>query len=128
VSAASSPQNLPSSAPPAPDRPFANRPKDHKRKPRQKRKRKTGVQVKRARARTGLAAALLDRHQIVALTGLTYPTIWGMMCRGAFPRGRVVNHKTAWLASEVEAWIAALPISRLREQLAEEKIEECQTA
>jgi predicted DNA-binding transcriptional regulator AlpA len=119
---------MPSSAVPASDRLFANKvqSKDHKRKPQQKRK--TGVQVERARARTGLAAALLDRHQIVALTGVSYPSLWKMACRGAFPKGRTLSYKTVWLKSEIDAWIAALPVSPIREQPSERTIKESETA
>jgi predicted DNA-binding transcriptional regulator AlpA len=110
--------------------PSANKPrsKGHKRKTSKPRP-ILNKQVTLARQRTGVAAALLDRHQIVALVGLSYPTVWKMMCRGAFPRGRTVRHKTMWLASEVTNWIAALPVSPIRDgQPSEQKIEECETA
>jgi len=119
-----------SSAAPAPDHlPSANKPqsKGHKRK-RSKPRPVLNKQVTLARQRTGVAAALLDRHQVVALVGLSYPTVWKMMCRGAFPRGRTVRHKTMWLASEVTNWLAALPVRRLKgDQSSEQTIEQCAT-
>jgi predicted DNA-binding transcriptional regulator AlpA len=57
---------------------------------------------------------LLGRHEIVALTGRSYPTIWSMMRRGEFPRSRIVGGKSAWLASEVQQWLTALPVRPLK--------------
>jgi predicted DNA-binding transcriptional regulator AlpA len=61
-----------------------------------------------------LPAWLLTKHQIVALSGFTYPWIWQMMMRGQFPRSRIVGGKSMWLASEIDAWLAALPIRPLK--------------
>jgi prophage regulatory protein len=57
---------------------------------------------------------LLTRHEIIALTGVTYPTIWQWMREGKFPRPRIAGGKSAWLASEVEAWLAGLPTRRFK--------------
>jgi predicted DNA-binding transcriptional regulator AlpA len=57
---------------------------------------------------------LLDRHDIVELTGASYPTIWSWMRAGTFPRGRICGGKSKWLASEVEAWMRSLPVRRLK--------------
>jgi predicted DNA-binding transcriptional regulator AlpA len=37
-----------------------------------------------------------------------------MACRGEFPRGRIVGGKSAWLASEINDWLAALPVRPLK--------------
>ena len=71
-------------------------------------------QVTAARQATKLPASLLSRHEIVALSGFTYPWLWQMMRRGLFPRGRIVGGKTMWLSTEVEAWLAELPIRPLK--------------
>jgi predicted DNA-binding transcriptional regulator AlpA len=71
-------------------------------------------QVTAARQATGLSGQLLTRHQIVALTGFTYPWIWQMMMRGEFPRSRTVGGKSMWLTSELNAWLANLPKRRLK--------------
>ena len=71
-------------------------------------------QVTAARQATKLPASLLNRHEIVALSGFSYPWLWQMMRRGLFPRGRVVGGKTMWLSTEVEAWLAELPIRPLK--------------
>jgi predicted DNA-binding transcriptional regulator AlpA len=57
---------------------------------------------------------LLDRHQVCTLTGTSYPTIWTWMRAGTFPRGRVVGGRSMWITSEIEAWLAALPVRPLK--------------
>jgi predicted DNA-binding transcriptional regulator AlpA len=71
-------------------------------------------QVTAARQATGVPAQLYGRREIVALTGLSYPTLWKMACRGEFPRARIVGGKSMWLAVEINAWLAGLPIRRLK--------------
>lgn len=73
-----------------------------------------GKQVTAMRLATGTPARLYGRREIVALTGRTYPSLWAMACRGEFPRGRIVGGKSMWLASEIEAWLAALPVRPLK--------------
>ena len=57
---------------------------------------------------------LLDRHQVCALANASYPTIWSRMRAGTFPRSRVVGGKSMSLLSEIEAWMASLPVRRLK--------------
>jgi predicted DNA-binding transcriptional regulator AlpA len=57
---------------------------------------------------------LLDRHEVCAITGTSYPTIWTWMRAKKFPRSRVVGGRTMWLTTEIEAWIAALPVRKLK--------------
>jgi hypothetical protein len=47
-----------------------------------KKKSAPAKQVTAARQATKLSASLLSRHEIVALSGFTYPWIWQMMQRG----------------------------------------------
>jgi predicted DNA-binding transcriptional regulator AlpA len=56
-----------------------------------KKKSPPAKQVTAARQATKLPASLLSRHEIVALSGFTYPWIWQMMMRGQFPRSRIVG-------------------------------------
>ena len=58
--------------------------------------------------------ALIFKPEILDITGLSYPTIWAMMRKGEFPRARVVGGKSAWLRTEIEAWLRDLPIRRLK--------------
>jgi len=57
---------------------------------------------------------LLDRQQVCAIANVTFPTIWSWMRAGTFPRSRSVGAKSMWFSSEVEAWMRALPVRRLK--------------
>lgn len=57
---------------------------------------------------------LLDRHEVCAIANVAYPTLWAWMRAGTFPRARVAGGKNQWLASEVAAWVAALPMRSLK--------------
>jgi predicted DNA-binding transcriptional regulator AlpA len=57
---------------------------------------------------------LQDKREILAITGLTYPTIWKMMRAGTFPRSRVVGGKSMWRSDEIDEWLTGLPIRRLK--------------
>ena len=57
---------------------------------------------------------LLDKHEVCAVANVTYPTLWAWMRAGKFPRGRICGGKSMWLSSEVEAWMAALPVRPLK--------------
>jgi predicted DNA-binding transcriptional regulator AlpA len=57
---------------------------------------------------------LLDRHEVCVLAGASYPTVWQWMRAGTFPRSRIVGGKSMWLSTEIEAWMAALPVRRLK--------------
>jgi predicted DNA-binding transcriptional regulator AlpA len=57
---------------------------------------------------------LLDKHDILEITRVSYPTIWARMRDGSFPRSRVLGGKSMWRSDEVEAWLAALPVRRLK--------------
>jgi prophage regulatory protein len=59
---------------------------------------------------------LLSKKQVLDRVGVTFPTIWRWMRAGKFPRARTVGDlKSVWLESEVEAWMSALPLSRLKD-------------
>jgi predicted DNA-binding transcriptional regulator AlpA len=83
-------------------------------------KRKRGVQVATARAKAAALLAtpgtvrLLDRHEVCAIAGVTYPSIWLWMREGAFPRSRVVGGKSMWLSSEIDDWLTSLPVRPLK--------------
>ena len=68
--------------------------------------------VHAARAPPGIR--LLDKPEVLEITGVTFPTIWAWMRRGEFPRSRIVGGKSMWLSTEVEAWLAALPVRKLK--------------
>lgn len=57
---------------------------------------------------------LLDKAQVCAIANVTFPTVWAWMRAGSFPRSRVVGGKSMWLSTEVDAWMAALPVRPLK--------------
>jgi predicted DNA-binding transcriptional regulator AlpA len=57
---------------------------------------------------------LLDKRDILAITNVTYPTVWSWMRAGTFPRARMVGEKSMWLSTEVDAWLSALPVRPLK--------------
>ncbi len=53
---------------------------------------------------------LMKMSEVLAETGLGRSTIYAMMNRGEFPRPLKIGGKVIrWPASEIEAWLAALP-------------------
>jgi predicted DNA-binding transcriptional regulator AlpA len=57
---------------------------------------------------------LLDKAEILIITRASFPTVWKWMQTGSFPRSRVVGGKSMWLSTEVDEWLAALPLRRLK--------------
>jgi predicted DNA-binding transcriptional regulator AlpA len=57
---------------------------------------------------------LLDKADVCAIANVSFPTIWAWMRAGRFPRSRVVGGKSMWLSTEVEQWLAKLPIRALK--------------
>jgi predicted DNA-binding transcriptional regulator AlpA len=57
---------------------------------------------------------LLDRHEVCAIASASYPTVWDWMRKGTFPRSRIVGGKSKWLSTEIDAWMAALPVRKLK--------------
>lgn len=61
---------------------------------------------------------LLSKREVVAMVGVSYPTLWSWMRRGDFPRSvRLTDGpcpRVAWFASEVQAWLRSRPRSRLK--------------
>jgi predicted DNA-binding transcriptional regulator AlpA len=65
-------------------------------------------------ARSPPSERLLSKAEVLRITGVTFPTIWAWMRQGRFPRARIVGGKSMWLASEIDGWLAALPIRPLK--------------
>ncbi len=59
-------------------------------------------------------ARLLSKAEVLYRVGVTFPTVWKWMRQGKFPRSRSLDGKSFWLASEIDAWIAALPVRPLK--------------
>jgi prophage regulatory protein len=60
------------------------------------------------------AVRLLSKREVLAITGVSYPTVWSWMRAGTFPRSRVVGGKSKWLSTEIEDWLSALPLRTLK--------------
>ena len=61
---------------------------------------------------TGLR--LLSKSEVLDITGVTFPTVWAWMRAGTFPRSRVAGGKSVWRSDEVDAWLGALPLRKLK--------------
>ena len=57
---------------------------------------------------------LLSKSDVLAIANVTFPTIWSWMRSGKFPRSRVCGGKSMWLSTEIEEWLAALPVRTLK--------------
>jgi predicted DNA-binding transcriptional regulator AlpA len=57
---------------------------------------------------------LISKPEVLDRVGVTFPTVWGWMREGKFPRCREVHGKSFWLASEIDQWIADRPVRRLK--------------
>lgn len=54
---------------------------------------------------------ILSRKQVVELTGRSATSLWRDCRNGRFPHPRSIGPgRIGWLASDVDAWIKALPI------------------
>ena len=61
-----------------------------------------------------LSNALIERDELPELVKLSLRTIEEEMRQGRFPRPRKLSgRRAAWLASDVDAWMEALPESDL---------------
>lgn len=64
--------------------------------------------------KTTTGTRLLSKPEVLDRVGVSYQTIWSWMRTERFPRSRVIGGKICWLEEEVEAWMKALPKSRLK--------------
>jgi predicted DNA-binding transcriptional regulator AlpA len=65
-----------------------------------------------------LSCRLLSKAEVLAIVGVSFPTIWSWMRAGKFPRARISgsgrNSKSVWRSDEVEQWLAQLPVRKLK--------------
>ena len=66
---------------------------------------------------------LLTRGEVLERVAMSYPTVWSKMRAGMFPRSRVVGARVCWYAHEIDAWIATLPMAKLKGDVATEETE-----
>jgi len=56
-----------------------------------------------ARAPPPLMQRLLNKYEVMTISGLSYPTLWAWMRAGKFPRSLIVGGKSMWRSSEIDA-------------------------
>jgi predicted DNA-binding transcriptional regulator AlpA len=74
----------------------------------------TRVEAGLPAARGAHAVRLLNRHEVLAFAGCSYPTLWAWMRAGKFPRSRILGGKSMWLSTEIDEWLANLPVRPLK--------------
>jgi predicted DNA-binding transcriptional regulator AlpA len=51
---------------------------------------------------------------VLAIVGVTYPTLWTWMRAGTFPRSRICGGRSMWLSTEINDWLTGLPVRPLK--------------
>lgn len=57
---------------------------------------------------------MIFKPEVIKRVGFTYPTLWRWMREGKFPLSFDIGSKSAWLESEIDAWLASRPRSNLK--------------
>ena len=60
------------------------------------------------------AVRLMSKHEVLAITNVSYPTLWSWMRANKFPRSLIVGGLTKWRSTDIDAWLAQLPVRRLK--------------
>lgn len=63
---------------------------------------------------------LLSRPEVVKIVGVSFQSLWAWMRAGTFPRSRIVGGRSMWLSSEIDGWLADLPVRPLKGDSTEE--------
>jgi predicted DNA-binding transcriptional regulator AlpA len=53
---------------------------------------------------------LIFKRELLKRIPLSFPTIWKMMRENRFPRARIIGGKSAWFESEIDHFLASLPV------------------
>jgi predicted DNA-binding transcriptional regulator AlpA len=99
-----------------------------------KRKKKKGavlhaVDLASVRNRLAHRVGFLDKREVLAVVGCTYPALWGWQLAGTFPRARIVLGKSKWFADVIADWMDERPVRRLKgDPPPDQKIEETEVA
>jgi predicted DNA-binding transcriptional regulator AlpA len=57
---------------------------------------------------------LLDKAEVTRLVGRSFQCLWLWMQAGKFPRALDLHGRPVWRASDIAAWIEALPQRRFK--------------
>ena len=107
---------------PAAQVPFARKAaklKAKRRKParlrkKKKQKRKRVVDLADVHNRLANRVGLLDKREVLAVVGCTFPCLWEWQRAGKFPLARVVFGKSKWPAAVIADWLDGLPLRPLK--------------
>src|SRR6516165_8601264 len=77
-------------------------------------KRKRVVDLASVHDRLANRVGLLDKPEVLAVVGCTYPALWEWQLAKKFPRARVVFGKSKWPAAVIADWLDGLPIRPLK--------------
>lgn len=57
---------------------------------------------------------LLSKAEVLAIVGVSFPTVYHWMCARKFPIARIVGGQSKWLSVEIEQWLQGLQFRRYR--------------
>jgi predicted DNA-binding transcriptional regulator AlpA len=57
---------------------------------------------------------VISKNALLKRVPLSFPTIWKMMQQNRFPRARVIAGKSVWIESEINDFLATLPLRRYK--------------
>jgi|SRR5262249_4475331 len=77
-------------------------------------KQKNAVDLAAVYERLTHRVGLLDKHEVTAVAGTSFKTIWEWMRASKFPRSRVVAGKSKWPAADIADWLDGLPVRALK--------------
>jgi predicted DNA-binding transcriptional regulator AlpA len=61
------------------------------------------------------AVRMIPKAEVLRIAGgVSYVAIWTWMQLGTFPRARKVGGQTMWLSTDIDAWLANLPLRRIK--------------
>jgi predicted DNA-binding transcriptional regulator AlpA len=69
------------------------------------------------RASTSLTPSnkrFVDKAEVCDRVGRSFVTLWTWMQQGKFPRARDLHGRPVWIEAEIDAWMQALPVRRLK--------------
>lgn len=58
---------------------------------------------------------LISKSELLKRVPLSFPTIWKLMRQNRFPCARVIGGKSVWLETEVNDFLAGLPLRRYKD-------------
>ena len=71
---------------------------------------------------------LLDKQEVLAVVGCTYPALWEWQRAGRFPLAKIVFGKSKWPADAIADWLDSLPVRNVRPLKPDQKVEEHEPA